>query len=166
MSQMNSLIDFIYDRHEAVRTVEVVNHMSTNEPVLSYRKVNIGTERNFGIVFAVIFTIVGVAPLYHGGIVRYWALALSVAFLICAFAAPRLLRPLNRLWFKFGILLHHVVNPIIMGGLYFGAVVPMGLLIRALKKDLLNLKIEKAVASYWIRRDPPAPPPGGMTKQF
>lgn len=140
--------------------------MSTNEPVQSHRKVTVGTERNFGIIFAVVFAIVGLAPLYRTGLVRWWAVAVGVAFLICAFVAPRLLRPLNLLWFKFGLLLHHVVNPIVMGVLYFGAVVPMGLLVRALGKDLLRLKIDKAAASYWIPRDPPAPPPGGMTKQF
>ena len=140
--------------------------MSTNEPVQSHRKVTVGTERNFGIIFAVVFAIVGLAPLYRTGLVRWWAVAVGAAFLICAFVAPRLLRPLNLLWFKFGLLLHHVVNPIVMGVLYFGAVVPMGLLVRALGKDLLRRKFDKAAASYWIPRDPPAPPPGGMTKQF
>jgi Saxitoxin biosynthesis operon protein SxtJ len=140
--------------------------MTTNEPIESHRKVTVGTERNFGIVFAVVFAFVGLARLYRGGDVRWWAIAIGAAFLICAFVAPRLLRPLNHLWFKFGLLLHHVVNPIVMGALYFGAIVPMGLLVRALGKDLLRRKFDKAAASYWIPRDPPAPPPGGMTKQF
>src|ERR1035437_4092668 len=140
--------------------------MTANESMQSHRKVTVSTARNFGIVFAVVFAIIGLAPLYRGGAVRWWAIALGAAFLICAFLAPRLLRPLNHLWFKFGLLLHHVVNPIVMSALYFGAVVPMGLLMRALGKDLLRLKFDKAAASYWIPRDPPAPPPGGMTKQF
>ena len=140
--------------------------MADNEPIQSHRKVTVGTERNFGIVFAVVFALIGLAPLYHGGHVRWWAIAICAAFLICAFMAPRLLRPLNRLWFKFGLMLHHVVNPIVMSALYFGAIVPMGLLMRALGKDLLHLKFDKAVTSYWIPRDPPAPPPGNMTKQF
>jgi hypothetical protein len=140
--------------------------MATNEPIQSHRKVAVGTERNFGIVFAAVFAIIGFAQLYRGGAVRWWAIAIGAAFLICAFGAPWLLRPLNRLWFKFGLLLHHVVNPIVMGALYFGAVVPMGLLLRALGKDLLHLRFDNAAASYWILRDPPAPSPGGMTKQF
>ncbi len=140
--------------------------MTTNEPIQSYRPVTIGSERNFGIVFATFFAIIGLLPLYRGGILRWWAIALCAIFLVCALVAPWLLRPLNRLWFKFGLLLHHVVNPIIMGALYFGAVVPMGLLARALDKDLLHLKFDKTAESYWIPRDPPAPPPGGMTKQF
>jgi hypothetical protein len=140
--------------------------MATNEPFQSHRKVTMGTERNFGIVFAALFAIVGFGPLYHGNAIRWWAIALGVVFLVCAGAAPQLLRPLNYLWFKFGLLLHHVVNPVVMGALYFGAIVPMGLLLRVLGKDLLRLKFDRASASYWIPRDPPAPPPGGMTKQF
>lgn len=139
--------------------------MTTNEPMQSHRPVTIGSERNFGIVFAIFLVIVGLLPLYRGGI-RWWAIALSAVFLTCALVAPRLLRPLNRVWFRFGLLLHHVVNPIIMGALYFGAVVPMGLLLRAFDKDLLHLKFDDTADSYWIQRNAPAPPPGGMTKQF
>ncbi len=140
--------------------------MATNETIQSHRKVTIGTERSFGIVFAVVFSIIALLPLFHGGIVHWWALGISAAFLICAFFAPRLLRPLNVLWFKFGLLLHHVVNPIVMGALYYVGVVPMGLILRMLGKDLLRLKIDKAATSYWLPRDRPAPPPGGMTRQF
>jgi hypothetical protein len=140
--------------------------MTTNEPIQTHRKVTVGTERNFGIVFAVVFALIGLAPLYHGEAVRWWSIILSATFLVCALLVPRVLRPLNLLWFKIGLLLHHVVNPVVMGALYFGAVVPMGLLVRALGKDLLHLKFDKTAASYWIPRDPPAPPPGGMTKQF
>jgi hypothetical protein len=140
--------------------------MATNESLQSHRKVTIGSERNFGIVFAVVFAIIALAPLYHRGIVHWWAIGVSAAFLVCALVAPRVLRPLNHLWFKFGLLLHHVINPIIMGVLYFAAVVPMGLLVRLLGKDLLRLKPDKVAESYWIPRDPPAPSPGGMTKQF
>lgn len=140
--------------------------MATNELTQSHRKVTIGTERNFGIVFAVVFSIIALLPLWHGGSAHWWAVALSAAFLICAFFAPRLLRPLNILWFKFGLLLHHVVNPIIMGALYYAGVVPMGLFVRLRGKDLLRLKFDKTATSYWIPRDRPAPPPGGMTKQF
>lgn len=140
--------------------------MTANELMQSHRKVTVSSERNFGIVFSIVFAIIGFARLYHGGEVRWWAIALCAAFLICALVAPRMLRPLNHLWFKFGLLLHHVVNPIVMGVIYLGAVVPMGLIVRALGKDLLRLKFDQAAPSYWIPRDPPGPPPGGMTKQF
>jgi len=140
--------------------------MTTSKPIQSHQKVTIGSERNFGIVFAVLFVIIGLLPLYRGGMLRWWAIALGTTFLICAFVAPRLLRPLNYLWFKLGLLMHHAVNPIVLGVLYFGAVVPMGLLGRVYGRDLLHLRFDKAALTYWIRRDFPAPRPGGMTKQF
>ena len=140
--------------------------MATNEPIRSHRLVRVGSDRNFGLVFAVVFAIIALAPFYRTGTVRWWAIAAGAAFLIAAFMAPRLLRPLNLLWFKLGLLLHHIINPIVMAVLFFGAFVPMGLLMRALGKDLLRLNFDRAATSYWILRDPPAPPPGGMTKQF
>lgn len=125
-----------------------------------------GSDRNFGLVFAALFLVVALLPLYRGGPIRWWSVALGACFLISALFAPWSLRPLNFLWYKLGLLLHHVVNPIVMAVLYFGAVVPMGLLLRALKKDLLHLRFDKTAESYWIRRESPAPPPGGMSKQF
>ncbi len=140
--------------------------MSTNETTQSYRKVTIGSERNFGIVFAAFFALVGLAPLYRSGHVRWWGIVISAALLVCAFTAPRLLRPLNRIWFKVGLLLHHVINPIVMGVMYFGAFVPTGLFLRLLGKDILCLKFNKSAVTYWIPRDPPGPASGSMTKQF
>lgn len=140
--------------------------MTTNKPIQSHPKVTIGSDRNFGIAFAVLFAIIGLLPLYRGGMLRWWAIALGATFLICAIVARWLLRPLNYLWSKLGLLMHHTVNPIIMGALYFGAVVPMGLLGRVSGRDLLHLRFDKAAVTYWIRRDFPAPRPGGMTKQF
>jgi predicted membrane metal-binding protein len=136
--------------------------VATTDPLSSHRKVAPGSERAFGLVFAVVFALVGLFPLVHGGAVRWWALAVALAFVAAAYLAPRILRPFNRLWFHFGLLLHAVVNPVIMFVIYYGAVVPMGLVIRARGKDLLRLKHDKAAASYWIKREPP----GSMTKQF
>ena len=140
--------------------------MAASEPVKSHRKVAVGTERNFGLVFGGIFAAIALLPLYHGGPIRWWAVPVSIMFLVCAVLSPRLLRPLNRLWFKFGLLLHHVINPIIMVLFYFGAVVPIGIMLRILGKDPLRLKLDQEANSYWITREPPAPPPGQMTKQF
>lgn len=140
--------------------------MATNEPAVSYRKVKPGSERSFGLVFAVFFAIVALLPATHGAAVRWWALAVAAAFVAAAFLAPRLLHPLNRVWFAFGMLLHHVVNPIVMAVMFYGAILPMALLLRALSKDLLRLKREPEAASYWIPREPPGPEPGSMRKQF
>jgi len=140
--------------------------MATNEPVQSYRKLKVGSERNFGIVFAVVFALIGLLPVVHGGVLRWWALAVGTSFLAFAFLLPRWLRPLNLLWFKFGLALHHVINPIVMGAIYYGAFVPMGLVIRVMGKDLLRLERDEKVASYWISREPPGPATGSMSKQF
>ena len=136
--------------------------MAANEPVVSHKKVVIGSDRSFGLVFAGFFAIVALLPATHGGAVRWWALALAAAFAAVAFAVPRLLHPLNRAWYALGMLLHHVVNPIILAFMFYGAILPMALLLRLLGKDLLRLKREPQAASYWIPREPP----GSMSKQF
>mgnify|MGYP001806346441 CR=1 FL=1 len=125
-----------------------------------------GSERSFGIVFAVVFAIVGSWPLKDGGDIRPWALALAIVFLIAALAAPRVLKPLNLLWFRFGLLPHKIMTPLIMGLLFFLTVTPVGLLMRATGKDPMRLRRDPAAASYWIVRDPPGPRPDSMKNQF
>ena len=138
--------------------------MATNEPVVSHKKVIAGSDRSFGLVFAAFFAVVASLPAIHGAPPRWWALGIAAAFAAAAVFAPRLLHPLNRLWFKLGLLLHHVVNPVIMAVMFYGAILPMALLLRALGKDILRLKREPDAGSYWIPREPPAP--GSMSKQF
>ena len=124
------------------------------------------SERSFGIVFAVVFAVIGLLPLLFGGQARLWSLAVGAVFLLCAFVLPRLLAPLNRLWLRFGLLLHRIVSPIVLGIMFFGVVTPTGLLMRLLGKDPLRLKFERGAASYWIDRVPPGPAPEGMKDQF
>ena len=140
--------------------------MAANEPIVSHRKVIMGSNRSFGLVFAGFFTVIALLPLIHGRALRWWGLIVAVVFAAAALFAPRLLQPLNRLWFKLGLLLHHVVNPVIMAAMFYGAMLPMALLLRWLGKDLLRLKREPEAQSYWIVREPPAPAPGSMSKQF
>jgi predicted membrane metal-binding protein len=87
-------------------------------------------------------------------------------FGIVALVAPRILAPLNRIWLRFGLALHWIVNPVIMAVLYYLAVVPTGLIVRLTGKDLLRLKKDTGAASHWVRREPPGPEPGSMTKQY
>jgi len=140
--------------------------MATNEPVVSHKKVVAGSDRSFGLVFAGFFLLISLLPMIHGAAPRWWALGLAAAFAAAALLLPRLLHPLNLVWFKLGLLLHHVVNPVIMAVMFYGAILPMALLLRALDKDILRLKREPHAASYWIPREQPAPSPGSMSKQF
>ena len=79
---------------------------------------------------------------------------------------PRVLAPLNRLWTRFGILLAKIVNPVVMAGVFFIAVTPIGLLMRLAGKDLLRLRYDSTAETYWIMRTPPGPPPDTMKNQF
>lgn len=129
-------------------------------------EVESGSDRSFGYVFCALFAIIGLWPLLSGGMPRLWSLAIAAGFLAVSLLRPRLLRPLNRLWFKFGMLLSRVVNPLIMGLVFYITVAPIGLLMRVLGKDLLGLRLSKETESYWIHRDPPGPPPESMRQQF
>ncbi len=129
-------------------------------------KVEGSSDRSFGFVFAAVFTLIGLWPLMGGGQVRIWALGIAAAFAVVVLARPGLLAPLNRLWTRFGLLLHKVVSPLIMGMLFYLTVTPIGLLMRAMGKDPLRLRPDPDAASYWIERDPPGPAPETMKNQF
>lgn len=122
--------------------------------------------KNFGLTFTAVFALIGVAHVPFGGAPRIWALALSAAFLIVTFTAPGLLVPINRIWFRFGLLLHAIVNPLVLGVIYFGLLVPMALAMRAAGKQFLKLDRQPEAASYWIDRTPPGPEPASISRQF
>lgn len=121
------------------------------------------SERGFGIGFAVAFSVIGLAPmLTRRADVRWWALASAAVFFVCACFAPWTLRPLRTTWFRLGPLLNRSLSAVIMGALFFLAFVPMGLFLRVIGKDLLRLRGNSSVESYWITRDPPGPARGSM----
>ena len=116
-----------------------------------------GSDRSFGMVFAAFFVLVGLTPLRHGLPIRIWALALAGLFLLVALLFPFVLRPLNRLWFRFGLLLGKITTPIVMGLFFFLAVTPMAWLSRRVGRDPLRLRRDEAAASYWIVRPATTP---------
>jgi hypothetical protein len=97
---------------------------------------------------------------------RWWSLAAAVAFLLSALLFPRVLRRLNWLWLKVGLVLHAIVNPVVMGLLFYLTVTPIGLLFRWLGKDPLRLHFDTTADTYWIERRPPGPTPDTMRRQF
>jgi len=126
------------------------------------------SEKSFGLTFAAILSLIA-AWLYLRKDLPIWtvaSLAASIAFLAAAFLAPALLRPLNLAWSRFGLLLHRIVNPIVMGLLFFLVFTPTGFIMRALGKDLLRLKRDPSRSSYWIHRADESHPPSKMTNQF
>ena len=131
------------------------------------QKEELPTPKSFGFTMAGLFLIVAVWPwFFHGAAPRLWAIVIAVFFAIAPFIAPRTLGPMNWLWFRFGLLLHGVVNPIIMALIYCLGVVPIGLLLRISGKDHLRLRWQPEETSYWISRVPPGPRHGSMSKQF
>lgn len=124
------------------------------------------TDRSFGIVFTIFFAIVGVLPLLNAHSVRMWALIISGLFLLLTLLLPTSLAPLNKLWTKFGALLHRIVSPVALGVLFFLVVTPTGLLMRLFGKDPLRLRLDRNAKSYWIERSPPGPDAESLKNQF
>ena len=115
-------------------------------------KIKLPTNRNFGIVFFVVFLIIAIWPILNENNIRLWSLIISLIFLILGIANSKLLTPLNKIWFKFGIFLGNFIAPIVMGFVYFFVVTPTGLIMKILGKDLLNLK-KNNKETYWIKKD-------------
>ncbi len=113
--------------------------------------VKIGSNRSFGIVFFVVFLIIATYPLINDDELRLWSLIISIVFLFLGLVNSKILNPLNKLWFKFGIFLGKIISPLVMGIIFFLVVTPIGLLMRLLNKDLLNLKFNTN-NTYWIEK--------------
>ena len=111
--------------------------------------IKIGSNRSFGIVFFVVFLLIGLYPILKGNDVRYWSLIVSLGFLILGIINSKILSPLNKLWFKFGIFLGRIVSPLVMGIIFFAVVTPIALIMKLLRKDVLNLK-KNNKKSYWV----------------
>ena len=117
-------------------------------------EVKLSSNKSFGIVFFIVFLLIGVYPLLKGSDLRIWSLIISFIFLALGLINSKILTPLNRLWFKFGLLLGKFISPIIMGIIFFIVVTPIGIIMRLFNKDLLNLKFNKK-ETYWIDKKGP-----------
>ena len=126
-------------------------------------EIKLGSNRSFGIVFFIVFVLVATYPLLNQGEVRIWSLIISFLFLFLGLLNSKILTPLNKLWFRFGLFLGKIISPIIMGVIFFLVVTPIGFLMRFFGKDVLNLKLNKKKSSYWIEK---VGPKSKMSNQF
>jgi len=124
--------------------------------------IKIGSNRSFGLVFFIVFLLIAAYPLLDQGGIKIWALLISLFFLTFGLLNSKVLTPLNKIWFRFGIFLGKLVSPLIMGIIFFLVVTPIGLIMKLLKKDLLNLRFNKN-KSYWIEKKEPK---SNMKNQF
>ena len=129
----------------------------------SKSKIKIGSNRSFGLVFFAVFLITSLWPFTFDSNIRFLPAIISLIFLILGLMNSKLLTPLNKVWFKFGIILGAIVAPIVMGIVFFAVVTPVGFMMRIVGKDLLNKKYDNKKESYWIKRDKPI---GTMKRQF
>lgn len=130
------------------------------------QRVDVSSDRSFGLVMSAALLVVGLWPLVSGRPVRPWALVAALVLAAFALFAPRVLRRPNLLWAKLGLLLGKVVSPVVLGVLFFLMLAPFGLVMRALGKDPLRLTLDRDATTYWIERNPPGPAPGSMSDQF
>ena len=117
-------------------------------------EIKLGSNRSFGIVFFIVFLLIAIFPLLNQEEIRIWSLIISILFLILGLLNSKILTPLNKLWFRFGLFLGKIISPIIMGVIFFLVVTPTGLIMRLLGRDVLNLKYNKN-QSYWIEKNGP-----------
>ena len=115
------------------------------------KKIVTSSNKSFGIVFSIFFLIISLYPLFKGNELRTWSLIISIIFLILGLLNSKILTPLNKLWFKFGILLGNFISPVVMGVVFFAVVTPTSFIMKVLGKDLLNLK-KNNKKTYWIEK--------------
>tara|TARA_B100000686_G_C16387415_1_gene760670 strand:- start:33 stop:419 length:387 start_codon:yes stop_codon:yes gene_type:complete len=113
---------------------------------------NIPSNKNFGLVFSVIFLIIALWPLLDNNEIRVWSIILSIVFFIFGILNSKILNPFNKIWTKFGIILGNIIAPIVMAIIFFGVVTPTSILLKIFGKDILMLKKNRS-DTYWINKD-------------
>ena len=121
---------------------------------MDQKDIKIGSNKSFGVVFFLVFLLISLYPLINDGNLRIWSFVISIIFLILGILNSKILSPLNKIWFKFGLLLGKIMSPIVMGIIFFIVVTPTGLILRLFQKDVLNLKFNNN-NTYWIEKSGP-----------
>lgn len=141
-------------------------NVQVHEDLCREQEITGASDRAFGLVFAGLFCAVTLWPLARGGEVNVWAAGVAGVFLAVTLLRPSLLAPLNRLWFRLGVLLHSIVSPLVLAFIFFAVLVPTALLMRAVGSRPLQLGFERGARTYWITRNPAGPAPETMRRQF
>jgi len=142
------------------------NKINLHESFKRENQIQLGSPRAFGIIFSVVFLIIAIWPIANDGAFHLWAIIVAGLFLLLAIFMPDFLQPLNRIWFHFGLLLHKVVNPLVMGLLFFFTIAPIAIIFRFIGKDPLNRNFDETLETYWLERDPKELTSESMKKQF
>tara|TARA_Y100000996_G_C22491813_1_gene630544 strand:- start:903 stop:1283 length:381 start_codon:yes stop_codon:yes gene_type:complete len=121
------------------------------------------SNKSFGLLFFIVFLIIGLWPLKNGDSLNIYFIAISITFLILGLINSKLLSPLNKIWIKLGEVLGIIISPIVMFLVYFIVLTPVSLIVRLFGKDLLGLKFFKKNDTYWIKRKSNL---GSMNNQF
>tara|TARA_S200000501_G_C20619520_1_gene653960 strand:- start:395 stop:784 length:390 start_codon:yes stop_codon:yes gene_type:complete len=121
---------------------------------MDQKDIKIGSNKSFGVVFFLVFLLISLYPLINDGNIRVWSFVISIIFLVLGVLNSKILSPLNKIWFKFGLLLGKIISPVVMGIIFFIVVTPTGLILRLFQKDVLNLKYNNN-NTYWIEKSGP-----------
>lgn len=141
-----------------------MNPSQTDSPFS--QEIKVPSERAFGLLWAMVLLLIALFPMAAGGPPRLWALGIATAFALAAAAMPRALTGLNLAWYRLGMRLHRVVNPMVLGLIYFAVIAPAGWLMRRFRKDPLRLVRDPGLSSYWIVRTPKGPAPDSLKHPF
>ena len=132
-------------------------------------KQTLPSERSFGLLFGAVFALVAA----YGWLSKAWSsvvllslVGVALAFVLLGFVAPKVLTPLNWLWFQLGQLLGKIVSPLVLGAIFFLMLTPVSLVTRLFGRDELRLKRKASQTSYWLDRAPPGPAPESFKNQF
>ena len=124
------------------------------------------SNRSFGWVFTTFFTLVGAYSLWRAGTTYPWMFGLAAVTAVVTLLSPGWLAPLNRIWMKFGELLHHVVSPVVLGVIFYGVFTPVAMVMRMAGRDIMKRRFDQGAKTYWVKREPPGPAADSFRDQF
>lgn len=143
--------------------------MTTHEIYASHSTVKTASDRSFGLTVGGILVAIALVRWYWVAGLSWLMtglLVVGLALVVAALVRPALLALPNRLWTKLGLVLFHVVNPVVMLLMFIVVIMPAGLIMRLLGHDPMRRRFEPEASTYWLERQPPGPAPDALENQF